>query len=186
MRLHRPLPRERRRQASPPLKRLASLTDPSGQDTGLHYDAEGNVTSLRTPDGAISRWSYDQLGRCTAAIDQRATCSSASTMRWGGSRVLEPDGNVRQLEYDAEGNVVRARDQQHDVRFTYQGMGRLSSRTEAGTPSASSTTPRSGWSRSRTSTATSTSSSSTPRAVSRSRAASTASGASTRATRPVA
>ena len=26
-----------------------------------------------------------------------------------------------------------ARDQQHDVRFTYQGMGRVSSRTEAGT-----------------------------------------------------
>src|SRR5947209_15430290 len=38
------------------LKRLASLTDPSGQDTSLHYDSEGNVTSLRTPDGANSRW----------------------------------------------------------------------------------------------------------------------------------
>jgi YD repeat-containing protein len=48
-------------------------------------------------------------------------------------RVSEPDGNLRELEYDPEGNVVHARDKLHDVRFTYRGMGRLASRTEAGT-----------------------------------------------------
>jgi RHS repeat-associated protein len=48
-------------------------------------------------------------------------------------QILEPDGNVRQLEYDREGNVVRARDRHRDVRFRYQGMNKLASREEAGT-----------------------------------------------------
>ena len=116
------------------LKRLASLTDPSGQDTSLHYDGDGNVTSLRTPDGAISRWRYDRLGRCTAALDATGNVQQREHDALGRVvRVVEPDGNVRELAYDPEGNVVTARDQQHDVRFTYQGMGRISSRTEAGT-----------------------------------------------------
>ncbi len=116
------------------LKRLASLTDPSGQDTGLHYDADGNVTSLRTPDGAISRWRYDRLGRCTAALDAAGNVQQREHDALGRvTRVVEPDGNVRELAYDPEGNVLNARDQQHDVRFTYQGMSRVSSRTEAGT-----------------------------------------------------
>ena len=116
------------------LKRLATVTDPSGQDTGLHYDAEGNVTSLRTPDGATSHWRYDRLGRCTAALDAAGNAQQREHDALGRVvRVIEPDGNVRELEYDPEGNVVHARDQQHDVRFTYQGMGRVSSRTDAGT-----------------------------------------------------
>ena len=90
------------------LKRLASLTDPSGQDTGLHYDAEGNVTSLRTPDGAVSRWRYDRLGRCTAALDAAGNVQQREHDALGRVvRVVEPDGNVRELDYDPEGNVVQ-------------------------------------------------------------------------------
>jgi YD repeat-containing protein len=48
-------------------------------------------------------------------------------------RVQEPDGNLRELRYDGEGNVVRAKDQQYDVEFNYTGVNRLLSRTQAGT-----------------------------------------------------
>ena len=48
------------------------------------------------------------------------------------TQVAEPDGNLRSLAYDAAGNVLHAKDLQHDVRFTYQGMGRLATRREAG------------------------------------------------------
>ena len=121
------------------IKRLVGLTDPAGQQTTLGYDTQGNVTSLRTPDGAEDKWTYDNLGRCTAAIDAKGNVQRREHDDLGRVvRVWEPDGNVRELTYDGEGNVVHARDDQHDVRFTYQGMGRVASRSEAGT------TPRKG------------------------------------------
>jgi YD repeat-containing protein len=48
-------------------------------------------------------------------------------------RVDEPDGNVRVLERDGEGNVILARDRLRELRFTYQGLGKPTSRTIAGT-----------------------------------------------------
>jgi RHS repeat-associated protein len=114
--------------------RLVGLTDPAGQRTRLSYDRDGNLDGIRTPDGAESRWSYDGFGRVTAAIDAKGNVQRREHDRLGRvTRVLEPDGNDRQQEYDAEGNVVHARDKQHDVRFTHRGVGRLASRTEAGT-----------------------------------------------------
>ena len=43
------------------------------------------------------------------------------------------DGCRSFYAYDPEGNVVHARDQHHDVQSTYQSMGRMASRSEAGT-----------------------------------------------------
>jgi RHS repeat-associated protein len=114
--------------------RLVGLTDPAGQHTHLGYDRDGNVNLMRTPDGAESRWSYDGFGRVMAAIDAKGNVQRREHDRLGRvTRVREADGNDRELEYDAEGNIVHARDKQHDVRFGYRGMGRLISRTEAGT-----------------------------------------------------
>lgn len=114
--------------------RLVGMTDPAGQHTSIGYDAQGNVASLRTPDGAETRWQYDNLGRCVTAIDAKGNRQIRQFDSAGRVvRVHEPDGNVRELAFDGEGNVVHARDKLHDVRFTYQGMGRMSSRTEAGT-----------------------------------------------------
>ncbi|HEX3697818.1 MAG TPA: glycohydrolase toxin TNT-related protein [Polyangia bacterium] len=123
----------RRPESAPPF-RLAAVIDPAGQTTALGYDRQGNVTSLRSPNAAESRWKYDGLGLCVAASDPKG--NTQQRQHDPLNRVVlvkEPDGNVRELEFDAEGNVVHARDQQHDVRFTYQGMGRLRTRTEAGT-----------------------------------------------------
>jgi len=114
-------------------KRLATLTDPSGQETAVGYDAYGNIVWVRTPDGAESRAEYDGLGRCTATIDPKGNASRRARDALGRVvRVDEPDGNVRDLTYDGEGNVLRVRDKHHDLRFAYQGVGRLVSRKEAG------------------------------------------------------
>src|SRR5690606_38661853 len=37
------------------------------------------------------------------------------------------------LEYDPEGNVIRARDEQHEVKFKYRGMGKMVEREENNT-----------------------------------------------------
>lgn len=113
---------------------LKKIIDPAGGVTLLDYDTQFNLTSLTTPDGATSRWEYDALGRCTAAIDPKGNIQKLKFNLNGWVRqVNEPDGNVRELEYDGEGNVVRAKDNQHDVRFEYVGLGRLKARIEAGT-----------------------------------------------------
>ncbi|MDZ4862348.1 MAG: DUF6531 domain-containing protein, partial [Gemmatimonadota bacterium] len=114
--------------------RLVAFVDPAGQSTRLQYDRNSDITAVTTPDGATSRWEYDRLGRTVAAIDPRDNIQRRSIDLLGQvAGLLEPDGNVREFVYDGEGNVVRARDKQHDVAFTYSGMGRLTSRTEAGT-----------------------------------------------------
>jgi len=69
--------------------------------------------TLRDPAGNIERRQVDALGRIV--------------------RVFEPDGNVRELGYDGEDNVVGVKDQQYDVQFAYRGMGRLVARKQAGT-----------------------------------------------------
>ncbi|MGD8860654.1 MAG: RHS repeat-associated core domain-containing protein, partial [Myxococcales bacterium] len=113
---------------------LVGVTDPEGQITGLSYDAAGNVDGIFTPDGASSRWKFDAAGRAVVATNAEGARQQRELDVMGRIlRVHEPDGNVRELRYDAEGNVIHARDQQHDVRFAYQGMGRLSMRSEAGT-----------------------------------------------------
>ena len=127
-----PAPDRRSAPAMP--RRLVAFVDPAGHTTSFGYDRQGNLASLRAPTGAENRWRYDELGRCVTAIDPRGKTQHRQYDPLNRvSLVQEADGNVRVLEYDAGGDLVHVRDQQHDVVFTYQGMSRLRSRTEAGT-----------------------------------------------------
>ncbi len=125
---------------------LVAMVDPAGGVTHLGYDPHGNLHEVRGPEGVATRFHHDGWGQ-VFAIDrphagheraQESNSAPARTLLQRDAlgrvvRVEEPDGNVRELAYDAEGNVVHAKDRQHDVRFTYAGMGRLTSRSEAGT-----------------------------------------------------
>ncbi|WP_224240704.1 DUF6531 domain-containing protein [Hyalangium gracile] len=114
--------------------RLVGLTDAAGRQTTAEYDAQGNVTLVRTPEGNETRWEYDRLGRCTALIDGKGNVERREYDALGRmTRLREASGNVIDFSYDGEGHVVRHRDSEQDVVSTYQGMGRLASRTEAGT-----------------------------------------------------
>jgi len=116
------------------IKRIVAFTDPAGQRTALEYDRQGFLSCLRMPTGAESRWKYDRLGRCIELVDAKGNREQREFDLAG--RVLRvgiPDGNVRKLTYDVEGNVLAVKDQHYDVKFAYQGMGRLASRTQEGT-----------------------------------------------------
>jgi YD repeat-containing protein len=113
---------------------LRTLTDPAGHATQVDYDAENNPLALLAPDGTMRHWEYDALGRVIAVTDaNRNVQQRAHDLLGRPIRIDEPDGNTRRLAYDPEGNVVHLKDAQHDVHFSYQGMGRLASRSEAGT-----------------------------------------------------
>ncbi|MCB9718926.1 MAG: type II toxin-antitoxin system death-on-curing family toxin [Myxococcales bacterium] len=114
--------------------RLVAVDDPAGARTQLAYDAAGNLERVTHPDGTTQHWEHDALGRAVAEIDAKG---NRRVWAFDGAgrvvRVEEPDGNIRQLEYDGEGNVVRAVDRLRELRFTYQGLGKPTSRTIAGT-----------------------------------------------------
>jgi RHS repeat-associated protein len=114
--------------------RLAAVEDAAGAKTAVRHDAAGNVALVVHPDGTTDRWQHDALGRVIAEIDAKGNTRRITHDALGRVvRVDEPDGNVRQLEHDGEGNVVLARDRLREVRFTYQGLGKPTSRTIAGT-----------------------------------------------------
>ena len=115
-------------------KWLVAITDPAGGRTTIAYDAEGNLNTIFTPDRQMTLFHHDGLGRVTTVIDPKGNEQRRFLDLLGRiTRLEEPDGNVRELSYDREGNCVHAKDRQHDVRFTYRGMGRLAMREEAGT-----------------------------------------------------
>ena len=115
-------------------KHLVGVGDAAEQRTEVEFDAAGNLVEAIAPDGARSRWEYDALGRAIREVDARANTRvrKYDVLGWV-VEVQEPDGNVRRLDYDAEGSVVRVKDKHREVRFTYQGMGKVASRQEAGT-----------------------------------------------------
>jgi RHS repeat-associated protein len=114
--------------------RLAAVEDAVGARTAMRHDAAGNLVEIAHSDGNSERWQHDALGRVIAEIDSKGNVRRLAYDAVGRPvRVDEPDGNVRVLERDGEGNVVLARDRLREVGFTYEGLGKPSSRTIAGT-----------------------------------------------------
>ena len=113
---------------------LEIIVDPAGGRTAMRYDAQGSLVEVVTPDGESSRWVRNALGWPVATVDPLGN-TVRRTFDLGGNvtRVEEPDGNVRTLDYDGESNLTSAEDVLYDIKLAYQGMGRLASRTQAGT-----------------------------------------------------
>jgi YD repeat-containing protein len=112
---------------------LVGVTEPGDRHMRYAYDDAGNLESHIAADGTETRYGYDVWGQLTAIINARGLTQHRHYDVLGRLiRVREPDGNVCELAYDAEGHVVRCKDRRRDVKFTYQGTGQLSSRSEAG------------------------------------------------------
>jgi len=113
---------------------LRMITDSDENNTFLQYDEQYNLNQIITPDNQASFWKYDYLGRITTATDPKGNTQKRTIDLLGRvTQVQEPDGNTRLLEYDAEGNVIYAKDKQHEVQFKYKGFNTLAARAEAGT-----------------------------------------------------
>ncbi|MFY1831921.1 DUF6531 domain-containing protein [Myxococcus fulvus] len=114
--------------------RLVGFTDPAGRQTTAEYDGQGNLLRVTAPEGAVVRREFDSLGRCVAVHDANGNRERREYDALGRMmRLREANGNIIEFSYDAEGNVIRYWDSLQDVRQTFQGLGSLASRTEAGT-----------------------------------------------------
>ncbi|OON69094.1 hypothetical protein B0919_10310 [Hymenobacter sp. CRA2] len=113
---------------------LRRIADAGPQPGERRYDDAGNLVEEYTPAGQRTRWLYDGWGRALKTTDARGNVQWQEYDLLGRPvKVYEPDGNVRTLTYDAFDNVVHYHDRHQDVRYVYQGMGRLIRRVEAGT-----------------------------------------------------
>lgn len=111
-----------------------AIVDPAGRELRLAHDAAGNLVRVDLPNGGVQQWRHDRRGRLVESVDVLGNVQrQAHDLLDRLVRVHEPDGDERTFDYDRDGELVRVRDRNNDISLTYTGMGRLASRSEAGT-----------------------------------------------------
>jgi len=112
---------------------LKTITDDNGRRFTLEYNEKYDLTKLVYPNGLTREWEYDDRGRLTRSKDIKGNIArfrydNVDNMIW----MEEPDGNVHEFVYDKSRNLINAKDNLHEVAFTYGPMGILRSRTQKG------------------------------------------------------
>ncbi|MEO8961913.1 MAG: DUF6531 domain-containing protein [Ginsengibacter sp.] len=112
---------------------LVKIINPADAITKLRYDREQNLTAIQTDDGAVTEFHYDVLGNCIVIINPNEVKQKRSfDLKARIERVHDFDGNIISLEYDGIDNVIRYRDKQKEVEYSYRGLWQLTSRAESG------------------------------------------------------
>lgn len=128
----------------------AIITDPQGNTTTFHYDANGNCSSIRM-DGEVNdvpgsagnvklaeaSFNYDALNRLTNQTALSANSDlSGMTVRYIGSserisEVIDPNGNSSTFTYDTAGRLVTASDAKaNSVSYGYDDNGNVTAVTK--------------------------------------------------------
>ncbi len=91
---------------------LQRVTDPLGAETGMEYDAVGNLIRVTDSLGRVTQYTYDAVGRKAGTV--------------------LPDGATMTIQYDRSGYPVRARDPvAAETTYAYDLAGRLKRETNA-------------------------------------------------------
>ncbi len=95
------------------LNRLLTVTDGEANVTTYGYDAEGNRTSVREPEGQETAYAYDELGKLT--------------------RVVQPGTTATRYRYDRNRNKLEQEDARGKiVAYQYDQLNRLTTLTQLG------------------------------------------------------
>lgn len=112
---------------------LTGMTRPGERHTRYAYDDAGNLEFHAPSGGEPTRYAYDAWNELVAIQNASEQTEEHSYDVLGRLiRVREPSGNACEISYDAEGRPTRWRDRFREMKFTYQGTGQLSSRTDGG------------------------------------------------------
>jgi RHS repeat-associated protein len=131
------------------LNRLRRRTNYDNKELLYTFDRQGNRTSLRDPDGLVTRYVYDARNRvCVVATDgaDPGTCTTASGTTvtkyayWPDGLPLRteyPNGSVSEWEYDAADRTRAIVNHNGDVKspisryaYTYDANGNRQTQTE--------------------------------------------------------
>jgi YD repeat-containing protein len=135
--------------------RLVSVTDPTGTTTTYEYTTTGNLTKVTGPSAGVTRtWAVDdrghpfsdtqpESGTTSYAYDEDSKLTTITDAA-GGVITLTYDSDDRligrdapgtvddvTITYDANGRVHVIANGQSSTTYTYDGAGRLSTRTDA-------------------------------------------------------
>ena len=87
--------------------RLLSVTDPESKTITYGYDANGNRTRLRDPDGRITLYTFDELNRTVSVALTLVGVTEYSYFRDSRlRRVRYPNGSQADNTYDAAGRIA--------------------------------------------------------------------------------
>lgn len=118
---------------------LTKVTDPRNLATTYSPNGLGNVTSQSSPDSGAAQFTYDTKGNVLTATDARGKLTSMTydalerltsvTYSSGTPTTLEYDGGAN-LTPAARGELTKVTDESGSVTYTYDSMGRMSSKTQ--------------------------------------------------------
>jgi RHS repeat-associated protein len=112
---------------------LTKITDAIGAETRIAYDRDYNLQGIRAPNGTATQYRYDVLGNNVHVTNPKGAWQSKQYDLLSRATVINDfDGNTIQLAYDAIDNVIQYKDRLKDVSYTYSGLWKLRTRTEAG------------------------------------------------------
>ena len=102
------------------------MQSPGERKTELAYDERKNLMAVSLPNGAGLMYEHDGLGRVVRTRDELGAITRVERCTEGWTRVVHlPMGVQQQMAYDAEGNLLEARDPNRHVRFGYGHYHRL-------------------------------------------------------------
>lgn len=112
---------------------LVKITNAAEAITRLRYDKNQNLIAIETDDKAITEYVYDALGNCIMITNPNNVKQKRFfDLKGRIEKVNDFDSNIIYLEYDGIDNVIRYQDKQKEVEYSYRGLWKLTSRTEAG------------------------------------------------------
>lgn len=101
-------------------------TQTSYYETGMTYDAVGNMLTMRTSNGEVTRFAYNSLGQKTTN-----TYPDGSSESWtydGAGRIstwTDCAGHVRSSEYDSSGRLIRVIGSDDKYMTRYDATGNV-------------------------------------------------------------
>ena len=112
---------------------LVEIVDEAGGVTVLDYDTDLNLVKITSEGEFTTEYRYDRLGNNLEIVNPNGR---KQQRRYDLKRrfvyIADFDDNEIYLDYDGIDNIVRYRDKQKEIEYTYRGLWNLTSRTEAG------------------------------------------------------
>lgn len=118
---------------------LSSVTDPRGLTTGYSYNGFGDLSSQTSPDTGGTTNTYDSAGNLSTSTDARGALSTYGydALNRVTSVAYSRSGSTDQtiaFTYDGgtngKGHLTEASDANHSMAWAYDGLGRVTGKTQ--------------------------------------------------------
>ena len=105
---------------------LKSITSAAKSKICFEYDSFFNLSKATASNGYEIDYTFNILGDCIKHADSRGNVRKIIyNILSLPEEIYEPDGNIRYLSYDTEGNVIKTKDKQSQVIFRYDFLNHL-------------------------------------------------------------